>query len=197
MTTGPSTKPLSERLAERRQRLLDETDSVTQQQLNEHASALQQQLSDARRTTEAAIDEMSRSTSAQLTAFMTEQRRQIEQIEHQLSTAASQAERLSRVGGLRSWTRPLAITLAAMLAVGVVTAGGLKLTDRLIDNRWQTLATLNDEIERAKQVPRLPQGVEIQTLSDGQPYLIGIDPKAAWHGTINDGKTPVIRLGSE
>lgn len=119
-------------------------------------------------------------------------RRQIEGIEQRLSTAATQAERLSRVGGLRSWTRPLAITVSVMVAVAGITAGGLHLTDRLIDLRWERLSALNQEIQRAESLPRLPQGVEIREIQGGT-YLVGIDPDEAWVGILRDG-TPVIEL---
>lgn len=191
--TGPSTKPLSERLAARRAQQMGELDDVTQKLLSEHESALQQQLSDARRTTENAIRAHSEHLATTLSEVETRQTRQIENLEHQLASAAKQAERLSRVGGLRSWTRPLAITVAVMIGIGGVTAGGLLLTDRLIDSRIQTLMTLRDEIQRAENLPRLPQGVEIRTIQ-GESYLVGIDPDTTFTGTINDGQTPVIGL---
>lgn len=191
--TGPSTTPLSERLAARRAQQMGELDDVTQRLLSEHESALQQQLSDARRTTENAIRAHSEHLATALSEVETRQTRQIENLEHQLASAAAQAERLSRVGGLRSWTRPLAITVAVMIGIGGVTAGGLLLTDRLIDSRIQTLMTLRDEIQRAESLPRLPQGVEVRTIQ-GESYLVGVDPNQAFTGTINDGQTPVIGL---
>lgn len=191
--TGPSTTPLSERLAERRAQQMGELDDVTQRLLSEHESALQQQLSDARRTTENAIRAHSEHLATALSEVEMRQTRQIENLEHQLASAAKQAERLSRVGGLRSWTRPLAITVAVMIGIGGVTAGGLLLADRLIDSRIQTLMTLRDEIQRAENLPRLPQGVEIRTIQ-GESYLVGIDPDTTFTGTINDGQTPVIGL---
>lgn len=191
--TGPSTTPLSERLAARRAQQMGELDDVTQRLLSEHESALQQQLSDARRTTENAIRAHSEHLATALSEVETRQTRQIENLEHQLASAAAQAERLSRVGGLRSWTRPLTITVAVMIGIGGVTAGGLLLTDRLIDSRIQTLMTLRDEIQRAESLPRLPQGVEVRTIQ-GESYLVGVDPNQAFTGTINDGQTPVIGL---
>lgn len=191
--TGPSTTPLSERLAERRAKQMGELDDVTQKLLSEHESALQQQLSDARRTTENAIRAHSEHLATALREVETRQTRQIQTLEQRLASAAKQAERLSRVGGLRSWTRPLAISVAVMIGIGGVTAGGLLLTDRLIDSRIQTLMTLRDEIQRAERLPRLPQGVEIRTIQ-GESYLVGVDPDTAFTGTINDGQTPVIGL---
>lgn len=191
--TGPSTTPLSERLAARRAQQMGELDDVTQRLLSEHESALQQQLSDARHTTENAIRAHSEHLATALSEVETRQTRQIQNLEHQLASAAAQAERLSRVGGLRSWTRPLAITVAVMIGIGGVTAGGLLLTDRLIDSRIQTLMTLRDEIQRAESLPRLPQGVEVRTIQ-GESYLVGIDPETTFTGTINDGQTPVIGL---
>lgn len=193
MTTGESKKLLSEKLAARRAQQMGELDDVTQKLLSEHESALQQQLSDARHTTENAIRAHSEHLATALSEVETRQTRQIENLEHQLASAAEQAERLSRVGGLRSWTRPLAITVAVMIGIGGVTAGGLLLTDRLIDSRIQTLMTLRDEIQRAENLPRLPQGVEVRTIQ-GESYLVGIDPNTAFTGTINDGQTPVIGL---
>ncbi|WP_262488976.1 hypothetical protein [Halomonas sp. ANAO-440] len=218
MTTGPSSKPLSERLAERRQQQLAELDDVTQRQLSEHEKGLKQQLNDARRTTESAISDetqrlrttlsealgqIERQQTRRLSGWETalsdseaRQRQQIEGIEQRLSDAALQAERLSRIGGLRSWTRPAAITAAVMLAVGSVTAGGLHLADRLIDSRMDRLAVLNQEIQRAEEAaPRLPPSVEIRTIQ-GETYLVGIDPDEAWVGSLQDG-TPVIQLTRE
>lgn len=201
MTTGPSNTPLSERLAERKAQQLGALEQSTQELLNEHESALQQLLNDARRTTENAIREQSLQLDTALNNAAAQQRQQLESIEQRLSTAAAQAERLSRAGGLRSWTRHLAITVAVTLGVtmgiSVAVGGGLKLTDRLIASRWEELATLKQEIQSAEQAPRLPQGVKIQALSDGRPYLIGVDPDTAWAGTINNGQTPVIRLTEE
>lgn len=212
--TGPSNTPLSEKLAERRQQQLAELDDVTQRQLSEHESGLRQQLSDVRRTTEAAISDETQRLRAMLSEALGQierqqtrrlsgwetalsesearQRQQIEGIEQRLSEAAIQAERLSRIGGLRSWTRPAAITAAVMLAVGSVTAGGLHLADRLIDSHMERLSVLNEEIQRAEQVPRLPRDVEIREIQGGT-YLVGIDPDTAWVGTLRDG-TPVIAL---
>lgn len=177
---------MSERLAERRKKLLGELEGVTQRQLDEHASALQQLLNDARRTTESAIRAQSQHLTAALSDAEMQQRQQLEAIEQRLATAATQAERLSRVGGLRSWTRPLAITLAVMLAVGGTAAGGLLLTDRLIDSRLERLAGL------------LPQGVEIREI-DGQTYLVGIrvrqgseERRAGWAGLWRG--RPVVQL---
>lgn len=172
---------------------MGELDDVTQRLLNEHESALQQQLSDARRTTEAAIRAHSEHLATALSEVETRQTRQIQNLENQLASAAAQADRLSRVGGLRSWTRPLAISVAVMIGIVGVTAGGLLLTDRLIDSRIQKLVTLRDEIQRAERLPRLPQGVEIRTIQ-GESYLVGVDPNQAFTGTINDGQTPVIGL---
>ena len=215
MTTGPSSKPLSEKLAERRKEQLAELDSATQQQLSEHEDALQQQLSAVRRTTESAIHDQAQRLSGALSevegrqmrrlssweAALNEsegrQREKIEGIEQRLSTAATQAERLSRIGGVRSWTRPAAITAAVMLAVGGVTASGLHLVDRLIDSRLERLSVLKEEIQRAAKAPRLPEGVEIRTLNDGHTYLAGIDSDHAWKGTTDNGQTPVIRLTTE
>ncbi len=192
MTTGPSNTLLSERLAERKAKQLGALEQSTQELLSEHENALQQLLNDARRTTESAIREQSHQLDQALNGAAAQQRQQLESIEKRLSTAATQAERLSRVGGLRSWTRPLAITAAVMIAVGGVTAGGLLLTDRLINSRLERLAMLQEEIQRAEQVPRLPQGVEIRGIQGGT-YLVGIDPRAAWTGSLQNG-TPVIEL---
>lgn len=188
MTTGQSTKPLSEKLAERRAQQLAEMDSVTQTQLSEHENALRQQLAAARHTTESAINDLNHSLSKQLNSVMTGQREQIEQIEKRLATAVAQAERLSRAGGLRSWTRPAAITVAVMLAVGGMTAGGLAIADRLIDSRLQQLATLRQEIQRAESMPRLGDHLEIRTIQ-GATYLVG----EAWIGNMEDG-TQVVEL---
>lgn len=195
MTTGPLSKTLSERIAERRQQQLGEVERVTQRLLSEHENVLQQQLSDARRTTEDAIHAQSERLSAVLSESETQQRQQIEGIEQRLASAAAQAERLAQIGGIRSWTRPLAIALAVMVAVGVVTTSGLLLTDRLIDQRVERLTTLRQEIQRAEALPRLPQGVDIREI-EGHTYLMGIDPASAWVGTLNDD-TPVIRLTQE
>ncbi|MDN6181021.1 MAG: hypothetical protein L0I84_08505 [Halomonas subglaciescola] len=184
---------MSEKLAEHRAKQLGEVNELTQRLLSEHESALQQQLRDARRTTERDIRAHSEHLNSALSEVETRQTGQIENLEHQLASAAKQAERLSRVGGLRSWTRPLAISVAVMIGIGGVTAGGLLLTDRLIDSRIQTLMTLRDEIQRAESLPRLPQGVEVRTIQ-GESYLVGIDPNQAFTGTINDGQTPVIGL---
>lgn len=193
MTTGESNTLLKKRLDARRSELMGELEIVTRRQLHEHESALQQQLSDARRTTENAIRAHSEHLATTLSEVETRQTRQIENLEHQLASAAAQAERLSQVGGLRSWTRPLAITVAVMIGIGGVTAGGLLLTDRLIDSRIQTLMTLRDEIQRAENLPRLPQGVGLHT-AGGHTYLTGVDPDRAFIGTINDGQTSVIGL---
>lgn len=186
--TGESSTRLSERLAERRKAQLGELENLTQQQLNEHESALQQLLSDARRTTEAAIRGQSERLTSALSEAETRQRSEIERIEKRLEAAATQAERLSRVGGLRSWTRPLAITLAVMLAVGALTAGGLAVADRVIDSRIQKLVTLRDEIQRAESLPRLGNHLELRTIQ-GETYLVG----EAWRGNMDDG-TPVVSL---
>ncbi|WP_299313699.1 hypothetical protein [uncultured Halomonas sp.] len=172
---------------------MGELDDVTQRLLSEHESALQQQLSDARRTTENAIRAHSEHLATALSEVETRQTRHIQTLEQRLASAAAQAERLSRAGGIRSWTRPLAITFAVMIGLAAATAGGLLLTDRLIDSRIQTLMTLRDEIQRAESLPRLPQGVEIRTIQ-GESYLVGVDPNQAFIGTINDGQTPVIGL---
>lgn len=192
MTTGPSNTPLSERLAERRQKQLAELDDVTQRQLQEHESALKQQFDGVRRTTTNAISAHSQSLIDSLSQAEMRQRQHLEAIEKRLATASAQAERLSRVGGLRSWTRPAAITVSVMLTVAGVTAGGLHLTDRLIDSRWERLSVLNHEIQRAESLPRLPQGVDIRQI-EGHTYLTGIDPSNAWSGKLSDD-TPVIRL---
>ena len=191
--TGPSTTPLSEKLAERRQKQLDELDDVTQRLLSEHESDFRQQLSDARRTTESAIRAHSEHLATALSEVETRQTRQIQDLEQRLASAAEQAERLSRVGGLRSWTRPLAISVAVMIGIVGVAASGLLLTDRLIASRIERLATLKEDIQRAKEKPRLPQGVEIRTIQ-GESYLVGVDPDTAFIGTTNDGQTPVIGL---
>lgn len=191
--TGPSNTPLSERLAERKAQQLGALEQSTQELLKEHESALQQLLNDARRTTENAIREQSHQLDTALNNAAAQQRQQLESIEQRLSTAAAQAERLSRAGGIRSWTRPLAITTAVMLAVGGVTAGGLLLTDRLIDSRLERLAVLKEEIQRAEEAPKLlPQGVDIREI-EGGIYLVGIDPRTAWTGSLQNG-TPVIEL---
>lgn len=189
VTTGQSTKPLSEKLAERRAQQLAEMDSVTQTQLSEHENALRQQLAAARHTTESAINDLNHSLSKQLNSVVTGQREQIEQIEKRLATAVAQAERLSRAGGLRSWTRPAAITVAVMLAVGGMTAGGLAIADRLIDSRLQQLATLRQEIQRAESMPRLGDHLEIRTIQ-GATYLVG----EAWIGNMEDDGTQVVEL---
>lgn len=191
--TGRPTKPLSEKLAERRQKQMGELDDVTQRLLSEHESDFRQQLSDARRTTEAAIRAHSEHLATALSEVETRQTRQIQDLEKRLASAAEQAERLSRVGGLRSWARPLAISVAVMIGIVGVAASGLLLTDRLIDSRIQKLVTLRDEIQRAESLPRLPQGVEIRTIQ-GESYLVGVDPNQAFTGTLNDGQTPVIGL---
>jgi len=188
VTTGPSTKPLSEKLAERRAQQLAEMDSVTQTQLSEHENALKQQLAAARHTTESAINDLNQNLSKQLNSVVAGQREQIEQINKRLATAAAQAERLSQVGGLRSWMRPAAITVAVMLAVGGMTASGIAIADRLIDSRLQRLATLQQEIQRIEQMPRLGDHLEVITI-DGATYLVG----EAWKGNMEDG-TPVIEL---
>ncbi|SDO41735.1 hypothetical protein [Vreelandella arcis] len=193
MTTGPSNKPLSEQLAERREKQLAELDELTQRLLSEHESGLRRLLSDAQSTTASAIHRQNEHLSTTLNETEQRQRQQIESIEQRLSAAADQAERLNKTGGMRSWTRPVAITVAVMLAVGGVTAGGLAVADRVIDSRLARLSALNTEIERAESQPRLPEGVEIRTI-EGESYLVGVDPKKALTGTINDGQTPVIGL---
>lgn len=195
MTTGPSNTSLSERLAERRQQQLDVLEKSTQELLNEHESALRALLSDVRRTTEAAIRDQSQRVLLALSEAEKRQNQQIKAIEQHLASAANQAERLSQIGNIRSWTRPLAITLAVTLAVGTVTSGGLLLTDRLIDSRLERLATLRQGIQRAEQAPKLPQGVAIRAIK-GHTYLMGIDPKEAWTGSMDNG-TSVIRLTTE
>ncbi len=197
--TGPSSKRLSENLDERRKKLLGELEGATQRQLDEHERALQQLLNDARRTTEHAIRDQSNRLDTALSDAAAQQRQQIEAIEQRLSTAATQAERLSQVGGLRSWTRPLAITAAVMLAVVGVTASGLLLADRLIDSRLERLITLRQEIRRAESLPRLQEGMEIEIRTiQGEPYLVleGINPEMRV-GTIDNGQTPVIQLTRE
>lgn len=189
MTTGSSTKPLSEKLAERRAQQLAEMDSVTQTQLSGHENALKQQLADARHTTESAINDLNHSLSKQLNSVVTGQREQIEQIEKRLATAAAQAERLSQVGGLRSWTRPAAITVAVMLTVSVLVGSGILLTDWQINKRIQHLQTLNAEIQRAESMPRLGDHLEIRTIQ-GATYLVG----EAWIGNMEDDGTPVVEL---
>ena len=191
--TGQPTKPLSERLAERRAQQMGELDNVTQRLLNEHESAFQQQLNAARRTTESAINAHSQHLNSALSEVKTRQTRHIQTLEQRLASAAEQAERLSRAGGLRSWTRPLAITCAVMIGVSAATAGGLLLADRMIDSRIERLATLKQQIERAERLPRLPAGVGLHT-AGGHTYLTGVDPRQAFTGTINDGQTPVIGL---
>lgn len=188
MTTGLSTKPLSEKLAERRAQQLAEMDSVTQTQLSEHENALKQQLAAARHTTESAINDLNHSLSKQLNSVVTGQREQIEQIEKRLATAVAQAERLSRAGGLRSWTRPAAITVAVMLTVSALVGSGLLLTDWQINKRIQHLQTLNTEIQRAESMPRLGDHLEIRTIQ-GATYLVG----EAWIGNMEDG-TQVVEL---
>jgi len=191
--TGRPTKPLSEKLAERRQKQMGELDDVTQRLLSEHESAFRQQLSDARRTTEAAIRAHSEHMATALSEVETRQTRQIQDLEKRLASAAEQAERLSRVGGLRSWARPLAISVAVMIGIVGVAASGLLLTDRLIASRIERLATLKQQIERAERLPRLPEGVGLHT-TGGHTYLTGVDPDRAFIGTMNDGQTPVIGL---
>lgn len=188
MTTGLSTKPLSEKLAERRAQQLAEMDSVTQTQLSEHENALKQQLAAARHTTESAINDLNHSLSKQLNSVVTGQREQIEQIEKRLATAVAQTERLSRAGGLRSWTRPAAITVAVMLTVSALVGSGILLTDWQINKRIQHLQTLNAEIQRAESMPRLGDHLEIRTIQ-GATYLVG----EAWIGNMEDG-TQVVEL---
>lgn len=209
-----SVSPAARRQALLNERLMQSLDELMQQLRSEHESDWRQQFSDALSTTETVINDQTQWLTAQISEALsqvesrqtrrisgwetalsdseTRQRQQIEEIEQRLATAATQAERLSQVGGLRSWTRPLAITAAVMLAIGGTTAGGLLLTDRLIDSRLERLATLQEEIQRAEQVPRLPQGVEIREIQGGT-YLVGIDPDEAWVGNLRDG-TPVIEL---
>lgn len=189
MTTGLSTKPLSEKLAERRAQQLAEMDSVTQTQLSEHENALKQQLAAARHTTESAINDLNHSLSKQLNSVVAGQREQIEQIEKRLATAVAQAERLSRAGGLRSWTRPAAITVAVMLTVSALVGSGLLLTDWQINKRIQHLQTLNAEIQRAESMPRLGDHLEIRTIQ-GATYLVG----EAWIGNMEDDGTQVVEL---
>lgn len=191
--TGPLSTPLSAKLAERRAQQLGELESLTQQQLNEHERALQQRLSDARHTTETAIRDQNQRLITALSEAETRQWQQIENIEQRLATATKHAERLSQIGGLRSWMRPLAITAAVMIAVGSLTAGGLAVTDRVIDKRLERLAELNDEAQQAKNQPRLPEGVKIEVIG-GHTYLVGVDSNQAFIGTLNDGQTPVIGL---
>lgn len=188
MTTGPSTKPLSEKLAERRAQQLAEMDSVTQTQLSEHENALKQQLAAARHTTETAINDLNHSLSKQLNSVVAGQREQIEQIEKRLATAAAQAERLSRAGGLRSWKRPAAITVSVMLTASALVGSGILLTDWQINKRIQHLQTLNAEIQRAESMPRLGDHLEIRTIQDAT-YLVG----EAWIGNMEDG-TQVVEL---
>ena len=189
MTTGLSTKPLSEKLAERRAQQLAEMDSVTQTQLSEHENALKQQLAAARHTTESAINDLNHSLSKQLNSVVAGQREQIEQIEKRLATAVAQAERLSRAGGLRSWTRPAAITVAVMLTVSALVGSGILLTDWQINKRIQHLQTLNAEIQRAESMPRLGDHLEIRTIQ-GATYLVG----EAWIGKMEDDGTQVVEL---
>lgn len=189
MTTGLSTKPLSEKLAERRAQQLAEMDSVTQTQLAEHENALKQQLAAARHTTESAINDLNHSLSKQLNSVVTGQREQIEQIEKRLATAVAQTERLSRAGGLRSWTRPAAITVAVMLTVSALVGSGILLTDWQINKRIQHLQTLNAEIQRAESMPRLGDHLEIRTIQ-GATYLVG----EAWIGNMEDDGTQVVEL---
>lgn len=181
---------MSERLAERKARQLDELEQSTQALLSEHERALQQLLNDARRTTENAIREQSHQLDTALSDAAAQQRQQVEAIERRLSTAATQAERLSRAGGIRSWTRHLAITVAVTVGVtvgiSVAVGGGLKLTDRLIDSRLERLAGL------------LPQGVEIREIN-GQTYLVGIrvrqgseEHQVGWTGLWRE--RPVLQL---
>lgn len=181
--TGPSNKPLSENLAEQRAQQLAEVHDMTQRLLTEHESAFRQQLNDVQRTTGNAIREVE-----------TRQTKQLQTLEKHLENATRQARRLNRTGGIRSWMRTLATTVAVMIGITAATAGGLQLTDRLINSRLERLATLNQEIEQAENLPRLPEGIEIRTLGDGFTYLTGIDPDTAWTSTLQDGKTPVIRL---
>ena len=117
MTTGPSKVNLNERLAERRAKQLDEMDELTQRQLREHESGLRRLLSDVQRTTESAIQSQSERLNKALNDVEERRGRQIENIEARLAKAADQAERLSQIGGLRSWARPVAITVAVMLTV--------------------------------------------------------------------------------
>lgn len=189
MTTGQSTKPLSEKLAERRAQQLAEMDSVTQTQLTEHENALKQQLAAARHTTGSAINDLAHSLSKQLNLVTAGQREQIEQIERRLATAAAQAERLSQVGGLRSWTRSAAITVAVMLTVSALVGSGILLTDWQINKRIQHLQTLNAEIQRAESMPRLGDHLEIRTIQ-GATYLVG----EAWIGNMEEDGTQVVEL---
>lgn len=189
MTTGLSTKPLSEKLAERRAQQLAEMDSVTQTQLSEHENALKQQLAAARHTTESAINDLNHSLSKQLNSVVAGQREQIEKIEKRLATAVAQAERLSQVGGLRSWTRPAAITVAVMLTASALVGSGILLTDWQINKRIQHLQTLNAEIQRAESMPRLGDHLEIRTLQ-GATYLVG----EAWIGNMKEDGTQVVEL---
>jgi len=191
VTIGPSNKPLSERLAERREKQLAELDELTQGLLSEHESGLRRLLSDAQSTIASAIHSQNERLISALSTAEKQQTQQIESIEKKLSTAAAQAERLSRLGGLRSWTRTMAITVAVMLAAGGVTAGGLAIADRLIDSRLQRLATLKQEIQQAESMPRLGDHLEVRTI-DGATYLIG----ETWTGNMSDGQ-PVIRLTQE
>ena len=225
-SNGGSNESSSVSPAARRQELLNERlmqslDELMRQLRSEHESDWRQQFSDALSTTEVAINDQTRRLSSTLSEALSQvesrqtrrisgwetalsesgarQRQQIESIEQRLSTAATQAERLSQVGGLRSWTRPLAITAAVMLAVVGVTASGLLLADRLIDSRLERLITLRQEIRRAESLPRLQEGMEIEIRTiQGEPYLVleGINPEMRV-GTIDNGQTPVIQLTRE
>jgi len=195
--TGLSNTPLSERLAERKAQQLGALEQSTQELLKEHENALQQLLNDARCTTENAIRGQSRRLDTALSNAAAQQRQQLEAIEQRLSIAATQAERLSRAGGIRSWTRhwavTVAVTLGATVGISVAVGGGLQLTDRLIDSRLGRLAMLQEEIQRAEQMPKLlPQGVEIREIQGGT-YLVGVDPREAWTGSLQNGM-PVIEL---
>lgn len=209
-----SVSPAERRQALLNERLLHSLDEWMQQLRSEHESDWRQQFSAALSTTETAINDetqhlrsalsealgqVERQQTRRISAWETtlsesetRQRQQIESIEQRLSAAATQAERLSRVGGLRSWTRSTAITVAVMLAVAGMTASGLMLADRLIDSRLERLTVLQQEIQRAERLPRLPQGVEIREIQ-GSTYLVGIAPDGARVGNLRDG-TPVIEL---
>ncbi|WP_253452451.1 hypothetical protein [Halomonas sp. Y3] len=217
-SVSSSVSPVERRQALLNERLLHSLDELMQQLRSEHESDWRQQFSDALSTTETAInDETQRLRSALsealgqierqqtrrisgweqvLSESEARQRQQVEGIEQKLAAAATQAERLSRVGGIRSWARSMAITVAIMLAVAGVTASGLHLTDWLIESRKERLDSVNEKLKQAQRL--LPEGVEILEIND-QTYLVGLrvspdiqERGAGWIGIWGDH--PVVQL---